>query len=120
MKNNLLLLILLIPTFIISQEIDSYIQKLSNKIVPDYCGCLQEYDIIGSDEKFGNCLTVNLMKYEKDLSKFFSEDTTQAAQEKNNQFIVELFTGMQAKLFNDCDEYYLYIKGLKEKAIKDL
>jgi len=120
MKNNLLLLILIIPTFIFSQEVDSEIQKLSNKIVPDFCGCLQEYNIFDSDEKFGNCFAVNLTKYDKELSKFFSKDTTQLAQEKNNRFIVELFTGMQEKLFNDCDEYYLYIKGLKENAIKDL
>lgn len=117
---NLLILFLLIPTFFFSQGVESKVQKLSNKIVPDFCGCLQEYDMLDSEEKFRNCFTVNLVKYEKELSEFYSDDSTQAAQEKNNQFVVDLFTGMQEKLFNDCEEYYLFIKGLKQNAIQKL
>ncbi|APG59898.1 tetratricopeptide repeat protein [Christiangramia salexigens] len=120
MKKYLLLLSLLIPSLLISQEIDSEIQKLSNKIVPEFCGCLQEYDVLQFDDKFGNCFALNLQKYENEMSPFFSNDTTKAGQDQNDKFIKDLLMGMQAKLFSECPEYFQFVKNLKDNAIGKL
>ena len=120
MKKTLFLLTLFIPTFLFSQEIDSEIQKLSNKVVPDFCGCLQEYDALEFQEKFGNCFGANLQKYEDEMNQYFSNDTTAIAREKNNKFIQDLLMGMQAKLFNECPVYYNFIDNMKVSAIRKL
>lgn len=71
-------------------------------------------------DKFGNCFAVNIQKYEEELLKFYIDDTTRVAMEKNDQFIFDLFAGMQEKLFNECDEYYIFIKSLRDNGLQNL
>lgn len=119
MKKIFTILFALFPALLISQEIDSEIKELSNKIVPEFCGCLQEYQLLDGD-KFGNCFGANIQKYEEELLKFYIDDTTQVAQKKNDQFIFDLFAGMQEKLFNECEEYYVFIKNLRDTGHRNL
>lgn len=118
MKKTLLLIILFIPSILVSQDIDSEIQKLSNKIAPEFCGCLEEFDILQFEEKFGNCFGMNLQKHEKEMNQLFSNDTTIVAEEKNDRLIQDLLMGMQEKLFNECPVYYNFIANIKSDAIK--
>ncbi|MCP9198859.1 tetratricopeptide repeat protein [Gramella sp. GC03-9] len=120
MKNKLIFLGLLIPVISLSQEINSEIQKLSNKVVPEFCGCLEEYDMLEFEEKFGDCFGANLQKYENEMNQFFSNDTTQIAQQQNDRFVADLLMGMQAKLFKECPVYYNFIDKMKSDAISEL
>lgn len=120
MKKSLLLLVVLFPAIFFSQEIDSEIQKLSNKMTPDFCGCLEEYDMLKFEQKFGNCFAANIQKYESDMNQFFSSDTTEIAQANNDKFIQDLLMGMQTKLFIECPAYYDLIKNIKDDAIENL
>lgn len=119
MKKIFTILLLLFPILLISQEIDRDIKELSNKMVPEFCGCLQEYELL-SGEKFGNCFAANIQKYDQELSKFYIDDTTEVARANNQKFLFDLYSGMQEKLFNDCEEYYLYIKSIREEGRQNL
>ena len=121
MKNLLLLLILIIPVAVFSQESSSDdLQELSDKIAPGFCACMEKHNFLEAKEDFGQCFTMILAQYEDEFFRYYPINGNAKGESDTDKLVFDLLAGMQKNLFDDCDAYYQMVKAIKEKGIEEI